>query len=112
MTNQERWRFFESGELQRVTAIELLDWAGYWTIAGLDEITDETQKQQSREAIHMILNSLSQVTKIVASMVISDDAIRNAEAGTITEAMIRPVIVSIMANRLEWVTGMQPESVS
>ena len=107
MTNQERWTYFESGELQRVTAVELLDWAGYWTTAGLSEITDPLQKEQSRQAIRLILTDLSYAIKIVASLAISDDAIKNCEAGLVPEAVIHTVVVSIMANKLEWLTGLQ-----
>ena len=106
MTNDERWTYFESGVLQRITAIELLDWAGYWTTAGLDEITDPLQKEQTRQAIRLILTDLSYAIKVVASLAISDDAIRACDAGSVPEAVIHTVVVSIMANKLEWLTGV------
>lgn len=106
MTNQERWQYFESGELQRVTAIELLDWAGYWTTAGLGDITDPLQKEQTRQAIRLILTDLSYTIKVVASLAISDSAIASSEAGMVQESTIHTVVVSIMANKLEWLTGL------
>lgn len=106
MTNQERWQYFESGELQRVTAVELLDWAGYWTTEGLDEITDPLQKEQTRQAIRLILTELSRTIKIVASLAISDDAIKACDPDNVPESVIHTVIVSIMARKLEWLTGI------
>ena len=49
MTNQERWEYYESGALQRIVAVQLLDWAGYWTTAGLDPIEDDLQREQTRQ---------------------------------------------------------------
>lgn len=106
MTNQERWQYFESGELQRVTAVELLDWAGYWTTEGLDEITDPLQKEQTRQAIRLILTELSYTIKIVASLAISDEAIKSCPVDNVPESVIHTVIVGIMARRLEWLTGI------
>ena len=106
MTNQERWQYYESGQLQRSVAVQLLDWAGYWTTAGLDEITDPLQKEQTKLTIRMILTNLSYVIKIVTNLAISDDTIKEAEINSITESMIRTVIVSILASKLEWVTNI------
>lgn len=106
MTNDERWIYYESGALQRVTAIELLDWAGYWTTAGLDEITDPLQKEQTRQAIRLILTDLSYAIKVVASLAISDDAIKSCPADNVPESVIHTVVVSIMARKLEWLTGI------
>ncbi len=106
MTNDERWTYFESGALQRVTAIELLDWAGYWTTAGLDEITDPLQKEQTRQAIRLILTDLSYAIKVVASLAISDDAIKSCPPDNVPESVIHTVVVSIMARKLEWLTGI------
>lgn len=106
MTNQERWTYFESGELQRVTAVELLDWAGYWTTEGLDEITDPLQKEQTKQAIRLILTELSRTIKIVASLAISDEAIKSCPVDNVSESIIHTVIVGIMAHKLEWLTGI------
>ena len=107
MTNQERWNYYESGELQRVTAVELLDWAGYWTTAGLSGITDALQREQTRQAINLILTDLSYAIKVVAALAISDEAVKGCDAGLVPEALIHTVVVSIMAHKLEWLTGMQ-----
>ena len=107
MTNDERWTYYESGALQRVTAIELLDWAGYWTTAGLDDITDPLQKEQTREAIRMILTNLSYTIKVVSALAISDEAIKACPADNVPESVIHTVIVSIMARKLEWLTGIR-----
>lgn len=106
MTNQERWTLYENGEFRQDIAIELLDWAGYWATTGLDEITDPLQKAQTRRAIQMILEDVSYTIKIVAGLVISDDAIKAASPEDVTPAFIHPIIVSIMANKLAWITGI------
>lgn len=106
MNNQERFVYFESGELQRSTQMELLDWAGYWTSEGLDEIEAPLQKEQTRVAIRMILTDLASMVKKVSRLAISDDIIKAATAGTVTDEMIRTVVVAIMASRLEWLTGV------
>ena len=107
MNNRQRYEYFESGQLQRSTQMELLDWAGYWTTQGLDEITDPTQKEQTRAAINLILSELPTMVKKVSRMAISDDAIKAAEPGAVTEEMIHTIIVAIMARRLEWLTGIR-----
>ena len=112
MTNQERWDYYQSGALQRATAIELLDWAGYWAGAGLDPITDPLQKEQTKKAIELILNDLSGTLKVVSALAISDDAIKACSVDGVTEQIIKTVVVSIMSNKLCWVTGIEslPES--
>lgn len=107
MNNRERYDYFNSGDLQRKTAIELLDWAGYWTTAGLDEITDPLQREQTRQAIRMILTNLSGTNKIVSHLAISYDAIKEAEVGHVTDAMVRGIVTNIMAFKLEWITGLR-----
>ena len=106
MTNHERAMYFESGQLQEAVQIELLDWAGYWTTAGLDEITDPLQKAQTAEAIRLILNDLQYMDKVVSELAISDSAIKEAPMGGVTESMIKSAVTSIMANKLAWITGI------
>lgn len=106
MTKQERWNLYENGQFRQSIGIELFDWAGYWATAGLDPIEDETQKNQTRQAIHLILENPSFVIGVVTGLAISDDAVISAEV--ITDAIIHSVVVSIMANKLEWVTGVAP----
>lgn len=114
MNNKERYEYFNSGELQRATAIELLDWAGYWATTGLDEITDSLQKEQTRQAIRMILTNLGSTNKIVSHLAISYDDLKNVEANHITDTIIRTIVTNIMTFKLEWVTGIRelPESES
>ena len=106
MTNQERWAFYESGEFRQTLAIQLLDWAGYWAKEGLDEITDDLQKAQTKRAIDMILQDISYVLRIVASLVITNDTIKSTAVEDITEQMVYDAMVYIMANELAWVTGI------
>lgn len=106
MTNHERFAYFESGQLQEAVEIELLDWAGYWTTAGLDSITDALQKEQTAEAIRMILNDLGYMVKVTAELAISDSEIKNAEPDGVTESMIYGAVTAILANKLAWITGI------
>ena len=106
MTNHERYTYFESGALQEAVEIELLDWAGYWTTAGLDSITDPLQRAQTAEAIRLILNDLGYMDKVVSELAISDDAIKAAAPDGVTESMIYAAVTSILANKLSWITGI------
>lgn len=112
MTNQERWAFYESGEFRQTLAVQLLDWAGYWAKNGLNEITDPLQKMQTRRAIDLTLQDISYVLRVIASLVITDDTIKASRPEDITEQMIYNAMVYVMANELEWVTGVSelPES--
>ena len=107
MTNQERWTYYQSGEMQRVVAIELLDWVGYWTTATLDSITDPLLKEQTKQAIDLILRDLSGTLKVVSALAISDDTIKQCAAGMVTDSIIQNVVNRIMTNKLAWVTGVE-----
>ena len=104
MDNQERYNYFNSGILQRSVIIELLDWAGYWTTAGLDSITDPLLKEQTKYAINMILNDLGHTSKVVSHMAISYSDIKDAIEPT--EQNIHNVVTNIMSFKLEWITGI------
>lgn len=112
MTNQERWNYYQSGELQRMTAVELLDWAGYWTNAGLDSITDPLKKEQTKYAIDLILKDLSGTLKVVSALAISDSTIKDCPAGTVTEQIVSTVVTVIMSTKLAWITGIESVPVS
>lgn len=107
MTNEERWNLFESGAYRQTISLSLLDWAGYWSAPGVidAEISDETQKAQTRAAVRIIATDLSRATKITASLAISDDDIIEAEQPS--EALIRQAVVKVMAQKLEWLTGIR-----
>ena len=89
MTNQERWELYESGELHRAIAVELLDWAGYWASAGVDGIQDELLRAQTKQAVNIILTDLSYANKVVASLAISDASFKNLTQEEITETIIK-----------------------
>ena len=107
MTNAERWTLYESGDLHRAIAVALLDWAGYWTTAGVDGIQDTLTKEQTKQAIRIIVTDLSYANKVVASLAISDNTLKNAEVNEITEGMINSVVTSIMTYKLAWLTGVE-----
>lgn len=107
MTNQERWNYFDSGVMNANIAIELLDWAGYWTNMGLGTITDATKRQQMRWAINEIFADLGYMVKIVAGIAISYSEIKDAVEPT--EQNIKNVVTDIMSFRLDWVTNIFSE---
>lgn len=107
MTNQERWQYYESGTLQRAVAVELLDWAGYWSNTGVSGITNPITKMQTRAAVNMILTNLSNVIKIVSAIAITYSEIKDAVIPT--EANIHSVVTNIMSFRLEWITNIYEE---
>ena len=105
MTNQERFEYFESGKLQRAVEIELLDWAGYWTTAGLDEITDPLQKTQTEQMILLILRLLPEYIKQVSRLAISYPEIKDAVEPT--EANVKSAVTNILTFKLSWLTGIK-----
>ena len=106
MTTQERWALYENGEFRQTIAVKLLDWAGYWTTAGIDGITEPLLKAQTKRAVEMVVQDLSYVIGIVTSLAISDSAIASIEVEEVTEAIIASVITTIMTYKLAWVTGI------
>lgn len=107
MTKNERFDYLNSGKPQRITQVCLLDWAGYWTTAGLDSITDALQKEQTKQAIYLILSDLNTMTAKTARLVVADETIAAAEPGAVTEEMINTAVVSIMTGKLAWLTGIE-----
>lgn len=109
MTNDERWTLYQSAGFRQTIGISLLDWAGYWSAPGVieQEISDETQRAQTRAAVRIITTDLSRAVKIVAALTISDDAIK-AAAPDVPEETIRQAVVRVMAQKLEWLTGITP----
>ena len=106
MTNQERWELYEDGLFRQTIAIELLDWAGYWTTRGVDEIEDATLKQQTKRAIEIITTDLGYAIGIVVSLAISDSSIKGANLEDVTEQLVSGVVTSIMTYKIAWVTGI------
>lgn len=107
MTNEERWQLYESGAYRQTISLSLLDWAGYWSAPGVidAEISDETQKAQTRAAVRIITTDLSRAVKIVAALAISEDDIKAAPVD-IPEETIKATVVHVMAQKLEWLTGI------
>ena len=106
MTNQERWNYYDSGILQREVAVKLIDWAGYWTNAGLDGITDNVKKYQMRRMINDILNDMSIPIKTISTIAMSYPSIKDAVVPT--ESDIPTVVDDILSFRLDWVTNIFP----
>ena len=106
MTKQERWQIYDSGAITQMTAIELLDWAGYWATEGVDSITDALQREQTKRAIRMILEDLGYCNKIVVGLAVSDEAFVAATIEQVDENLIHQIVVGIMARKLAWITDI------
>ena len=106
MTDNERWELYKSADFHQMVSVKLLDWAGYWANAGVDEIEDGLLREQTRRAINVVINDLDATTDIVKSLAISADAIKEVSADSLTPEIVDAVIVSIMARELEFVTGV------
>ena len=105
MTNIDRWNLYENGDFRQMIAINLFDWAGYWATAGVSGITDPLLQAQTKNADSMILEDPGYCIKIVAGLLISDDAIKNAE-NEITEDIVAGAVTRIMSFKLAWLTGI------
>ena len=110
MIKDERWAYFESGELQRKVAIDLIDWAGYWTNTGIDGIESEVQRRQMRFCINQILTDLSYIIRIVATIAMSYPAIKDAVEAP-SEADIAATVNDIMSFRIAWVADILPSDI-
>ncbi len=106
MTKQERWQIYDTGAIHQMVAIELLDWAGYWAMAGVESIADDLQREQTKRAIRMILEDLAYCNKIVVGLVVSDADFMSATIEQVGENLIHQIVVGIMANRLRWLTDI------
>lgn len=107
MTKQERYDYYNSGKLQPVVQVCLLDWMNYWVNTNIEEqITDPLLLAQTKAEINLLLNDLNSQTNQVSSIVFGDSRIAEVEESAITEALINTVVVSVMANCLRWLTGI------
>ena len=108
MTKQERFDYYNSGKLQPVVQVCLLDWMNYWVNADIEaEITDPLLLAQTKAEINLLLNNLNTQTQQVSMIVFGDSRIAEAEESAITETLINTVVVSVMSNCLRWLTGIE-----
>lgn len=108
MTKQERFEYYNSGKLQPVVQVCLLDWMNYWVNTDIEaEITDPLLLAQTKAEINLLLNDLNNQTQKVSEIVFGDSRIAEAEESAITETLINTVVVSVMANCLRWLTGIE-----
>lgn len=105
MTNQERYQYYNSGQLQPMVQIELIDWLAYWTSIGTDIITDPLLKEQTNEAIKNLLYDLNGMTNKVSMMAIGEAVIKDAPLLP-TEENVKTAVTTIMSTRLRWLTGV------
>ena len=107
MTKQERFEYFNSGKLQSVVQVCLIDWLNYWANADIEaEITDPLLLAQTKAELNLLLNDLNTQTQQVSMIVFGDSRIAEAEESAITEALINTVVVSVMSHCLRWLTGI------
>ena len=104
MTNEERWNYYESGILQRIVAVKLFDWVGYWTNSGIDGIQNQIQKYQMRHLIDDILNDMSLPIKRISTIIMSYPSIKDAVIPT--ESDISAAVDDVLSFRLSWITNI------
>ena len=104
MTNQERFAYYNSGELQPQVQLELIDWLSYWTSAGTGIINDPLLKAQTEEAIRLIMADLNGMTKKVSMMAIGEAVIKDSLYPTAEN--IKTAVTNIMSTRLRWLTDV------
>lgn len=108
MNKQDRFNYYNSGKLQPVVQVCLLDWMNYWVNTNIEEeITDPLLLQQTKAEINLLLNDLNTQTQKVSEIVFSDSRIVEVVEEDITETLINTVVVSVMANCLRWLTGIE-----
>ena len=106
-SKQERFDYYNSGELQSITQVCLLDWLNYWANADIEsEITDPLLLAQTKAEINLLLSDLGTQTEQVSMLVFGDSRIAETDVAEITEALINTVVVSVMSNCLRWLTGI------
>lgn len=111
MNKQERFDYYNSGKLQPVVQVCLLDWMNYWVNTDIEaEITDPLLLAQTKAEINLLLNDLNNQTTQVSMIVFGDSRIAEVEESAITETLINTVVVSVMANCLRWLTGIEAVS--
>ena len=94
MNKQERFDYYNSGKLQPVVQVCLLDWLNYWANADIDtEITDPLLLKQTKAELNLLLNDLSSQTTQVSMLVFGNNRISEAEEEAITETLINTVVV-------------------
>ena len=105
MTNQERYAYYNSGVLQPMVQIELIDWLSYWTTAGTERIEDDLLRAQTEQAINDLMFDLNGMTNKVSMLAIGEDVIRSAQDEP-TPEQIATAVTNIMTYKLRWLTGV------
>lgn len=106
MTKSERYDYYNSGKLQPIVQVCLLDWLAYWTSADIEaEITDPLLLAQTKAEIRLLLGDLNGMTQKVAELAMGEEQIRTSAEPS--ESDINTAVVTIMATRLRWLTGIE-----
>ena len=107
MNKQERFNYYNSGKLQPIVQVCLLDWMNYWCNTNIEEqITNPLLLAQTKAEISLLLNDLNGQTQQVSMIVFGDSRIAEVEESAITESLVNTVVVSVMSNCLRWLTGI------
>ena len=105
MTKRERYEYYNSGELQPVVQICLLDWLNYWSASNAPIPSDPTEAAQIKAAVELLLTDLEGMTRKVSELAMGEDVIKDAVEPT--EANIEYAVTLIMSTRLRWLTGIE-----
>ena len=105
MTKRERYDYYNSGELQPVVQICLIDWLNYWSATNAPLPSDPTLKAHTEAAVELLLTDLDGMTRKVSELAMGMDVIKDADEPT--EANIEYAVTLIMSTRLRWLTGIE-----
>ena len=106
MNKQERYDYYNSGKLQPVVQVCLLDWLNYWSAPGAPAPSDPLLKAQTDEAVRLLLVDLEGMTRKVSELAMGESAVKDADPEP-TESNIEYAVTVIMSNRLKWLTGIE-----
>lgn len=107
MTKSERYNYYNSGKLQPIVQVCLLDWLNYWVNADIEaEITDPLLLVQTKAEIDLLLGDLNMQTQKVSEIVFGDSRISGVSEDEITDELINTVVVSVMSKCLRWLSGI------
>lgn len=98
MTYTERNVTLQSNEYIGMVRIAYADWLGYWASAGTTSIEDPDLREKTDELIKMSLDNRDAYVAKLATLVIADDAVKNATQ--VTDAAVKIAVDNVLAHAI------------
>ena len=96
MTYTERNVTLQSNEYIGMVRIAYADWLGYWASAGTTSIEDPDLREKTDELIKMSLDNRDAYVAKLATLVIADDAVKNATQ--VTDAAVKIAVDNVLTH--------------